>query len=159
MLHGAALCQTPCCILQHWFRLCTVWCSSESVSNAAWLNAESDPVLHYKKLSRTSRCKVQRWVWLLCCVIHTRVSWYWNQDHCQAGEGSFCCKSLQNMFRNVFGPLAASWQVYTFRAMQYISLTFTSDPFPLCMGYLHTSWKFNDVTVWCTGGVNKEKGN
>jgi hypothetical protein len=49
-----------------------------------------------------------------------RVSWYWNQDHGQAGEGSFCCKSLQNMFINVFGPLAASSQVYTFRAMQYI---------------------------------------
>jgi hypothetical protein len=28
-----------------------------------------------------------------------RVSWYWNQDHCQAGEGSFCCKSLQNIFK------------------------------------------------------------
>jgi hypothetical protein len=49
-----------------------------------------------------------------------RVSWYWNQDRCQAGEGSFCCKSVQNMFKNVLGPLAASWQVYTFRAMQYI---------------------------------------
>jgi hypothetical protein len=49
-----------------------------------------------------------------------RVSWYGNQDHCQAGEGSFCCKSLQNMFKNVFGPLAAFSQVYTFRAIQYI---------------------------------------
>jgi hypothetical protein len=28
------------------------------------------------------------------------------------------CKRLQNMFKNVFGPLAASSQVYTFRAMQ-----------------------------------------
>jgi hypothetical protein len=53
-------------------------------------------------------------------TMYSRVSWYWNQDHCQAGEGSFCCKSLQNMFKNVFGPLAASSQVYTFRVMQYI---------------------------------------
>jgi hypothetical protein len=52
--------------------------------------------------------------------VYSRVSWYWNQDHCQAGEGSFCYKSLQNMFKNIFGPLAASSNVYTFRAMQYI---------------------------------------
>jgi hypothetical protein len=27
---------------------------------------------------------------------------------------------MQNMFKNVFGPLAASSQVYTVRVMQYI---------------------------------------
>jgi hypothetical protein len=64
------------------------------------------------------RCEAEPW-WLLW--MNNRVSWYWNQDHCQAGEGSFCCKSLQNMFKNVFGPLAASSQVYTSRAMQYMS--------------------------------------
>jgi hypothetical protein len=53
-------------------------------------------------------------------TLYTMVSWYWNQDHCQAGEGSFCCISLQNMIKHVFGPWAASSQVYTFRAMQYI---------------------------------------
>jgi hypothetical protein len=44
-------------------------------------------------------------------LLYSRVSWYWKQDPCQAGEGSFCCKSLQNMFKNVFGPLAAYSQV------------------------------------------------
>jgi hypothetical protein len=53
-------------------------------------------------------------------LLYSRVSWYWKQDPCQAGEGSFCCKSLKNMFKNLFGPLAASSQVYAFWAMQYI---------------------------------------
>jgi hypothetical protein len=54
--------------------------------------------------------------------MYNRVSWNWNQDQSQAGEGLFDCKSLQNMFKNVFGPLAASAQVYTFRAMQYMGI-------------------------------------
>jgi hypothetical protein len=68
--------------------------------------------------------------WENVCL-QIRVSWYWNQDHCQGGEVSFCCKSLQNMFKNVFGLLAASSQVYTFRAMQYI-----------CMGQ---KWFFHNI--------------
>jgi hypothetical protein len=35
------------------------------------------------------------------------------------------------MFKNIFGPLAASWQVYTFMGMQYIPVGVKNDFFTI----------------------------
>jgi hypothetical protein len=36
------------------------------------------------------------------CTMYSRLSWYWNQDHCQAGEGSFFAKNCKICLKTFF---------------------------------------------------------
>jgi hypothetical protein len=83
-----------------------------------------------------------QWSQWLCCDMHSRVSWYWNQDHCQAGEGSFCCKSLQNMFKSVFDAAESMTPLCMSQQSQWLRWNFSK------FTYLHS--RVNDSAVHIT---------